>query len=168
VAACITGSTVLAQNAPAAGGGYKIGVVDMQALIADYPKRQQRYDSLQQQVDALQGEIDKMLQGIEQQVKSLEASAATMTEEQRVAARNKIEQDRFNYRMELDKRQRMIDNQEEEVLKEVLGDINKAVSQIAASENFHLILNSRGGSRGSVVWFSPTIDVTSRVEALLK
>ena len=166
IAACVTGTSVLAQNTAAGGGGYQIAVVDMQKLIAEYPKRKAKYEALQREVDAQQKGIDDMLKSIQTQEENLKSSAANMTDDQRRAAIDKIEQDRSAWRMEVERRQRNVDRQEEDVLREVLQDIEGAVSQIAMSQNFHLILN-KGGSSRSVVWFSPTIDITSSVEAVL-
>jgi len=171
VAACVTGGSVLAQKeaapaAPAApaGGAYKIGVVDMQRLIVDYPKRQDAYKKLQAQVDEQQKGIDTMSTNIDAAKKKYEESKATMTEQQKTDAKNKIESDFAAYRIELDKRQRMIDNQEETVMKEIMADIEQAIAQIAQAENYHLVLSNAG----PVLYATPTIDITAKVQAKLK
>jgi Skp family chaperone for outer membrane proteins len=167
IAACITGSSVLAQNTPAAaGGGYKIGVVDLNKLVAEYPKRKQKYEALQKEVDQQQGQIDQMLRGIQQQEETLKASAASLTDDQRRQAVDKLEQDRSAWRLEVERRQRSVDRQEEEVLREVMNDIEAAIGQVAQSQNFHLVLNAKGNSR-AVVWHHSSVDITSSVEAIL-
>lgn len=172
VAVCITGGSVLAQKqaapasapAPAAGGAYKIGVVDMQRLVVDYPKRQDAYKKLEVEVNEQQEGINQMSTNIEAAKKSYEDKKATMTEQERLDTKNKIEADYAQYRIELEKRQRMIDNREDSVMKEIMADIEQAIAQIAQTENYHLVLSNRG----AVLYASPTIDITSKVKALLK
>lgn len=146
---------------------YKIGVVDMQFVVAEYDKRKQRYQELQAEVDRLQKEIDRMSEQIEKAKQDFEARRATMTPEERLELKNKIDADYVVYQSELARRQRLIDNQEEQVLIEVLKDVEGVLAQLAAEENYHLILNGRAGPRGAVLYHSPTIDITSKVLALL-
>ncbi len=158
-----------AQAAPSASGGagYRIAVVDMAKLMKDYKKREQKYADLQKDVDKMQGEIDIKQKGIEEARKAYESNRDTMTEEQRSAARLKIENDISAYKSELEKRQRTIDSNEETVLKEVVEDITKVITGVAEKESYHLVLNSSGGPRGSVIYSSATIDITPTVLGLL-
>lgn len=149
------------------GAGYRIAVVDMAKLMKDYKKREQKYAALQKDVDTMQAEIDIKQKGIEEARKAYDAGRDTMTEEQRSAARLKIEQDIADYKSELEKRQRKIDTNEETVLKEVVDDITKVIAQVAEKDGYHLVLNSSGGPRGSVIYSSATIDLTPTVLGLL-
>ena len=72
-----------------------------------------------------------------------------------------------DYKSELEKRQHTIDTNEETVLKEVVEDITKVITQVAEKEGYHLVLNSSGGPRGSVIYSSATIDITPTVLGLL-
>jgi len=142
---------------------YKIGVVDLQQLLADYDKRKDKYDELQKEVDELQKDIDAMSGRITKAKQEYEEKRDTISEEERLEMKNKIEDDYAQYRIELDKRQRLIDNKEESVLKEVFKDIQAAISRVATAENYHLVLNAKGGPRGSVLYHAPAIDITSKV-----
>lgn len=154
--------------APASGGaGYKIAVVDMSTLMTDYTKRKEKYDALQKEVDKLQVEINAMQDKIEAAKKDFDANKDTMTDEERSKKKSAIESDIINYRSELEKRQRMIDGNEELVLKEVVADIQKAIAGVSEKEGYHLVLNSSGGPRASVVYHSATIDITSKVLGIL-
>ncbi|MBI2435495.1 MAG: OmpH family outer membrane protein [Candidatus Hydrogenedentes bacterium] len=157
-----------APAAPASSGGYKIGVVDIQTLIADYPKRKQLYDNLEEEKKKLQAPIDAMSKRIEEAKKAYEDSKSNLSDEERQSTESKIQDDFDAYKLELSKSQRTLDDKEENVLKEVVGDIDKAIAQVAQSGNYHLILNSRGDSRGTVVFAVPGIDITPQVRAILK
>jgi len=144
-------------------GSYKIGVVDMSTLVNESNKRKAKYDELQQEVDRLQTEIDAMSKRIEKAKEDFEAQRQTMTDDQRFEKRSQIESDFAQYRSELDRRQRLIDTQEERVLKEVVDDIDRVVAKVAEDEGYHLILNASKGPRATVMFHSATIDLTSRV-----
>lgn len=159
--------TASAETDKAGATQYKIGVVDMQFVVAEYDKRKQRYQELQAEVDRLQTEIDRMSTEIEKAKKDFEDRRATMSAEERLDLKNKIDADYVVYRSELERRQRLIDNQEEQVLIEVIKDVEAVLTQLAAEEHYHLILNGKAGPRGAVLYHSPTIDITSKVLALL-
>ncbi len=163
MAACLLGGVAAeAQNSDSVST-YKIAVVDMTVLMSEYNKRVQKYDELQQEVDKLQKEIDAMSERIEKAKEAYEAQRATMTDDERFDKRAQIESDFAQYRSELDRRQRLIDTQEERVLKEVVSDIERIIAQVAEKDGYHLILNASKGPRASVLYHSATVDITSRV-----
>ncbi len=151
-------------RAEAAGDSqYRIAVVDMSLLMSEYNKRKEKYDELQKEVDRLQVEIDAMSAKIEKAKEEYESSRANMTDDERFDKRSQIESDFAQYRSELEKRQRLIDTQEERVLKEVVTDIERVITEIAEKEGYHLILNAAKGPRASVLYHSATIDITPRI-----
>ncbi len=150
--------------APAPGAaGYRIAVVDMGMLMQKYSKRELKYKELQTEVDKLQAEIDVKQKGIEAARADYEKKREKMTDDERAATKLQIENDMASYKSELEKRQRMIDTNEEKVLKEVVDDIQKTIAQVAEKEGYHLVLNSGGGPRASVLYSSATIDITTTV-----
>jgi outer membrane protein len=142
---------------------YKIAVVDMSLLMAEYNKRKEKYDELQKEVDRLQVEIDAMSKRIEAAKDEYEKQRESMTDDERFDKRSQIETDFGQYRGELERRQRLIDTQEERVLKEIVTDIERVIAQVAEAEGYHLILNAAKGPRASVVYHSATIDITPSV-----
>lgn len=166
----LTGGELVAQNKDAAAsqaGGYKIAVVDVAQLMAESKKRKEKYEELQKEVDRLQKELDALQQKIDAAKKQYDEKKSSMTDEERANMRTQIENDLVNYQVETKKRQNLIDNQEELVLKEVAADIQAAVARISEQEGYHLVLNSSGGLRAPVVYHSPTVDITSKVLAIL-
>lgn len=155
-------------SAPASGE-YKIAVVDMGVLLSDYNKRKVLYDQLQKEVDEKQKELDAMEAAINKDKTSYESQRDGMSEDARIEMRTKIETAITNYRAAMQTRQRMIDNNEERVMKELVGDIQKTIAQVGAAEKYHLILNSagEGGPRAALLYHSTTVDITSKVLALL-
>ena len=156
------------KNATASqSGGYKIAVVDVAQLMAESKKRKQKYEELQKEVDRLQQELDALQKKIDAAKKTYDEKKSTMTDEERATMRTQIENDLVNYQVETKKRQNLIDNQEELVLKEVAADIQAAVARVSEQEGYHLVLNASGGLRAPVVYHSPTVDITSKVLAII-
>ncbi|MFA7691794.1 MAG: OmpH family outer membrane protein [Candidatus Hydrogenedentes bacterium] len=144
-------------------GQYRIAVVDMSLLMSEYNKRKAKYNELQKEVDRLQQEIDSMSQRIEKAKSDYEAKKDSMSDDERFDKRSQIESDFVQYRSELERRQRLIDTQEERVLKEVVNDIEAVIAKVAEKDRYHLILNASKGTRASVLYHSATIDITSQV-----
>jgi len=142
---------------------YKIAVVDLQMLIKEYDKREQMYGELRAEVDKLQVDIDALSDKIEENKEKYDKNKDSMSDDEEFQLKTEIESDYADYQSELRKRQRIIDNKEEKVLKEVLRDIEKKIALVGSEENYHLILNAGGGTRGGVLYHSPTIDITPKV-----
>ena len=156
-----------AASAQDSGTQYKIAVADLKVLLRDYSKRERLYAELQKEVDKRQVELDALSKKIEDAKAKFEESSASMSEEDRFNRKNEIESEFLSYQNKLKTHQNYIDNQEEKVLKEVVQDIQAAIEKIGEQENYHLILNSAKGPQGSVLYNSPTIDITSKVLAVL-
>lgn len=157
---------VFAQGTPGTTEGtssYRIAVVDVELVMREYNKRKQKYEELQKEVDAQQKELDALMKRIEEDRKKLEAGRTTMSEEEKLDLKMKIEQEAASYRAELEKRQRTIDSKEERIIRECLDDIQNAISYIANTENYHLVLSAGKTLKSAVLFHSPTLDITSKV-----
>jgi len=146
---------------------YKVGVVDMSLLLKDNAKRKKKYEELQVEVDKRQATLDVIQATLEAKRTRWETERANMAEDEVLSLKNELEEESASFGSELQKQQRYIDNIEDRVLREVVRDIEAAIKRISAEENFHLVLNAKSDPRGflyfSVLYHSPTIDITSKV-----
>lgn len=154
-------------SAPAASGGYKIGVVDIEQVIEGYPKKQRLMQELQTKVDSEQTGIDTMTTKLESLQKAFESGKDKLTDAEKSAKAGEIRELITNIKAEREKKQGAIDQREAEIKQEVFGDVTKAIQQIAESENYHLVLNARSLPNASVLYASPTIDISGKVSAQL-
>lgn len=145
------------------GSSYKIGVVDMNAVMTGYNKRKSKYEELQKQVKSLQDGIDAMSEKIKTAKEDYDKKKNDLTPEQLLELESKINADYSDYQNELKKSQQKIDSMEAIVLREVVKDIQDAIAEIAKAENYHLVLNKDSGPRGAVLYASTTIEMTSKV-----
>lgn len=147
-----------------ATAGYKIGVVDMQTVLAKYNKRKTKYDDLQKQVDALQSGIDAKSKAIEAAKADYEKKKKDgLASDALSALELKIRSDYVDYQAELTRSQQQIDSMEEQVLKEVLKDVQETVEKIATDGKYFLILNHRNGPNSAVLYAATSIDITPQV-----
>ena len=164
VVACAAASPAFAQD------GFKIGVVDMQKVMKDYNKREAKYSALEAEVKALQAPIDAMSAQITKMKEDYEEKAKpenNAVPSEMLELETKIRRQHGEYEAALRQNQLKLDEMEAEVLKEILNDVNTTLRSIGEQENYHLILNARGGAAGSVVYHSATIDITTKVLARL-
>lgn len=147
--------------------GYKIGVVDMNKVMRDYKKREQKYAELQVEVDKRQAVIEAQAEQVEGMRDAYKDARTSMSDTERLAKENEIEDAIAAYQKALEDNQRKIDQLEEAVLKEVLDDIERVLIETATSGNYHLILDAKKAPRGSVLYHHTSIDLTSAILAKL-
>jgi len=157
---------VSAQDAP---GGYKIGVVDMQKVMAEYDKREAKYKELEVKVKELQAPIDALSAKITQMKADYDKRAAEANADRVALAQleGQVRAEHATYEAKLRESQVQIDELERAVLTSVLDDIKAALKEIGEQQNYHLILNGREGSGSAVVYHSTSIDLTSQLLAKL-
>ena len=156
---------VAAVPAPSASGSgvqYRIGVVNRKQVLDKYAKVKDEYKKLQAKVDAEQGDIDKLSKKIEDMKKEYDDQKGSMTPEQKATKEADVQKEYGEYKSLLDKKQREIDADEQLLMRTVLSEIDQVVSKIATEQGFHLVLEG-SSSRGGVIFYSPTIDITQRV-----
>lgn len=167
-ACCALFAAFAPSRALAQDTNYKIGVVNMQEVLAKYDKRKSKYDDLQKQVDALQSGIDAKSKAIESAKADYDKKKKeNIPQAELDALELKIRKDYVDYQADLTRSQQEIDAMEEQVLKEVLKDVQEKLEAIATAGKYHLILNHRSGPNGAVLYAAPAIDITPQVLAEL-
>ena len=157
----------VAQKEGAAQGGYKIAVVDIEKVIESYPKKVSLMKELEAQVKAEQTKIDAQTDQLTKMQEAFAASRATMSDEARNAKQAEIGTMVTKIQAMTREQQIKIDEQEANIRNEVFGDVEKAIQTIAESEGYHLILNARALPNSSVLYASPTIDISSKIATQL-
>jgi outer membrane protein len=157
-------------KAATSGGGsssYKIGVVDIEKVIEGYAKKTSLMNALQAKVDQMQKDINALTDKAKALQTKLETDAAKMSDADRAATQSQYNELVTDIKAETSKRQFEIDQEEAKIKSEVFADVSAAITAVAESENYHLVLNSRGAPNTSVLYASSTIDITSKVSAKL-
>ncbi|MBN2307893.1 MAG: OmpH family outer membrane protein [Candidatus Hydrogenedentes bacterium] len=152
-----------AQEAAAPAGQYKIGVVDRKKAFDGYDRAQKALEDLQADVDARQVDIDKLSEDVLAKKKVYEDNEATMPAEEKEALEEEIEALYRTYREEYKRMQDEIDRQHARLIKKSRDEIDLAVAEIGSEENYHLILEGDPKSGTDVLYYSTTIEITSKV-----
>ncbi|MCC6697467.1 MAG: OmpH family outer membrane protein [Candidatus Hydrogenedentes bacterium] len=150
-----------AQAAPA-GGQYKIAVVNRKQVFDNYDRQKREWDALEAEKKQLQTKIDALSDSITADKKKLEEGTG-MTDEQKTTLRDKIESDYRMYQAEFKRLQGEIDSKSRKFFGTMMEDIDKAINAIGVAENYHLIFEADPKSPTSVLYFSTTIDITTKV-----
>lgn len=165
--AALLGAASHAFAQESASGGYKIGVVDIEKVVESYDKKIQKMAALKQRVDSEQAKIDAMTKELEAKKSDFDKSRDTMSDEQRNAMQAELGVMVNSIKSKTNEIQIQIDKEEANIRNEVFADVEAAIQAIAAAEGYHLVLNARGVPNSSVLFASPTIDISSKVTAKL-
>ena len=154
-----------AQAAPA-GGQYKIAVVDRKQVFDNYERQKKEWGALEAEKKQLQDQIDALSNSITADKEKLEKGTG-LTDEQKTELRDKIESDYRKYQAEFKRLQGEIDSKSRKFFATMMVDIDKAINEIGAAENYHLIFEADPKSPTTVLYYSTTIDITTKVTARL-
>ena len=92
-----------------------------------------------------------------------DAGKVTLAEEERDALEEEIQSRYQTYRTEHVRLQEEIDRKHAKIIKKRNEEIDAAIVAIGGEENYHLILEGDRNVGRSVLYFSTTIEITSKV-----
>lgn len=147
--------TGIASAAP--NDAIKIGYVNVEQILKDAPQTAESGKKLEKEFGARQQDLEKMAKQIKDHETSLEKDSLTMSESDR---RNK-ERDVSNMKIELQRKSRELREdanlRKNEELGAIQERINKAVTSVAESEGYDLVIY------GGVAYASKKADITDKV-----
>jgi Skp family chaperone for outer membrane proteins len=162
IAAIVSGpvaDTVFAQNEVGQPSGFKIGVVDMDQVLKDYTKLKVEADTLQAERDKLQTELDAKTDALQKKMEVVKDAPEAERERQR----EEIETEIRNLRADMQRMQGELDSKGQKLSARTRQDIINAIQLIGANEDYHLILEGDADGRSTVIYFTTTINITSKV-----
>jgi Skp family chaperone for outer membrane proteins len=143
---------------------HKIGVVNLKKVFDDYDKQKEMYAQLKAAKDEAQEPINELSATIEADRKRYEENKDTMTNDEKRDLEELVESNYSLYKSEFQRAQNEIDRKEKKILEELFEDIQKAVEEVGARENYHLIFEGDNQGRPSgVLYFSTTLNMTQKV-----
>lgn len=150
-------------------GQYRIGVVNVKEVFDSYNKQIDKYDELRKKKDELQKPIDELSAKITKDKDRYDQEKESMSDEERRALEEKIENALSEYRTEFQRAQDDIDRQEKRLVRDLFDDIYLAIQEVGAKYNYHLIFESGEsapalpGRAGGLLYHSTTLNMTQRV-----
>ena len=138
----------------------KVGIVDLQLAVSSTKAGKKAKGQLEKITKKKQAELDKRVEEIKKMEAEMQKQLPLMSEKGK-----KDMMARYRKKM-MELQQMYMDNQtnlaqkKQQLLKPILQKMSKIVQDIALSEGYTLILDK---GEGSVIYFEPSTDLTSRV-----
>ena len=146
----------------------KIAVVDINKVLSYFAGDKQAWKKLEQDINNLDQELDKMKQEIDR-----------LEQERLTALQNDNQTKALQYEKEIEKKKEIqksyykvmmdqIERKRSDLFKnsDALDKIGREITNLAESEGYTLVIDVNAKSYG-VFWWSPTIDITSKLLAKL-
>lgn len=144
-------------------GEYKIGVVNLKDAFDAYEKQKGQYKKLQEERDTRQVEIDALSDRITKAKERYEAEKDTMSAEDREVLEESIESDFGRYKAEFKRLQEEIDRKEKRLLEDVFKDIHRAIAEVGAQGNYHLVFEGGESGRSGLLYYGTPLNMTQQV-----
>jgi len=148
------------QGAPT---NYKIGIVDVQKVMDNYNKRTVEVQKLESEVNKKKTEIEKLRETFQNELKQFQEDRGTMTDDERAEREADLDNRALAVESAVRQAEASIDRQQRRLKAALIKDIVEAVNAVGAEENYHLILESDPEKRTGVLFYTTTIDMTSKV-----
>jgi len=164
IAIIIAISVILSPNAIAQSSGqHKIGVVNLKEVFDNYDEQKKSYENLKTERDKAQKPIDDLSTKITSDKERYESGADSMAEDERRKLKEKIESDFSKYQAEFQRLQKDIDRKEKNMLEGLFANIQEAIEEVGAKENYHMIFEGGKNTRNGLLYFSTTLNMTQKV-----
>jgi len=152
-----------AQSQGATASMYKIGIVDVQKVMDNYNKRTVEVQKLEAEVNKKKEEIEKLRETFQNELKQFQEDRANMTEEERADREAELDNHALTVESAVRQAEASLDRQQRRLKAALVKDIVDAVNAIGTEENYHLILESDPEKRTGVLFYTTTIDMTSKI-----
>lgn len=150
----LVGGFGYAQNAE----GLKMAYVDLKLIFDAYAKTKEYDVALEKKHNVFQQEHNDKLQ----KIKDAEGKLALMKEEEKIKLLAQIDKDKADLLAFDRQKQTDLKKEYEEKTREILGDIEKVIKDLAVKENYTLIFNDR-----VLVYGADNLNLTNNVIKLL-
>lgn len=162
VLAVILGATLLAPFA-AMSADLKIGVINVQRLLAEAPQAKVVGQGWKDEFGPRQAEIEKLQKDLRGRAEKLQRDGDTMTDNDRRAQEKALRDGQFD----LDRKQKEFEAdfnlRRNEDLSKLQGTLRQEVQAYARTANLDLVVSSE-----AALYFNESLDVTSQVLASLQ
>ena len=156
-------ATSFSYSVHAQGSQFKIGVVNMKNVFDEYDKQKEKYKELQIEVEKLQEPINQLSDKITENKKKYEDKSSGLSDSERKELQDRIETDFSRYKADVQQSQEEVDRKEKRIFEEVIADIQVAVEEVGAKENYHLIFDGGKNRNNNLLYYSTTLNMTQKV-----
>ena len=160
VVALGVGGMLAPDPASAQGNGGKIGVVDVQRILARSAAGVAAREQLEREKAAMQKEVDTKRQELEKLKEELDKKGPLMTADTRKEKQDVFDRKRRDATRLVDDFQKELEKKEQGLLQKVLQEISGVIEKIGKGRNYYMIVEKRGAS---VVYSTAEADITDEI-----
>jgi Skp family chaperone for outer membrane proteins len=148
---------------PAAAGPTKIGVVNINYVIAASNMGQQKGAELQKKFEPKNLELQTRQKELQDLQKKLESGGNVLSEEARAQLEKEFTAKQTAYKRFVEDAQADIQQQKDEVAKAIFEQVMKSVDKYAKANGYTLIFDSSTQASQVLLWGNETVDITKQV-----
>jgi Skp family chaperone for outer membrane proteins len=158
------GPALAAQAVPAAATtpsstDYKIGVVDMDEVLKQYNKLKTQLAALEAETSKLQKDLNAKADALAKKIDGLKSAP----EAERELHGDELRSEYRNIMADKQRMQGELDDKVARLRVRTRQDIIKAIQEIGAAENYHLILEGDADGRSTIIYFAGPMNITGKV-----
>jgi outer membrane protein len=151
----------LALNTVHADGGFKVGYVSLDRLIAESTPAKKARMSLDKEFKSREKALEKNATNLRDAQQKYEKDFPSLTDEQRAARESAIGKSIEAFEMERASFETDLSNAQNKLLQDLLRNANNVIRQIAEKDGYDLVVQE-------AVYIKPEYDMTQRVIDQLK
>lgn len=148
----------MANTAAPASNGAKVGIIDMQLIMQKSTQISAINEQLTKDFKPRQDKLMATQKSLQDEVNKLNKDAAVMSAADKAKAQEKFNKDKVDLQNSMLSFQRDVAAAQNKAMEGFMRQLNNAVSNVAKTNNFDLILQ-----RAGVPFFKETMDVTQQV-----
>ncbi len=154
---------VMALFAQTAMADIKIGVVDVQQILAQAPQVKKMGQQLESEFKARQSELEKQQKKLQEDFAKLEKNKAVMNASERGKKEEDLRRMQRDLRLKSEDFQQDANLQQNLRMQQFIEELEKIIAQVAEAQSFDLILQ-----RDGLPFVSNQLDITTEVIETLK
>jgi outer membrane protein len=148
----------------AAGGGAKVGIIDIQQAIIATNEGTRDFEALQKKFEPKKTELAGLNTEVENLKKQLNTQGDKMNEEARANLVKSIETKQKSLQRQVEDAQNEYQQQQNEIATRILQKMSPVIDKYAKANGYGLLIDSSNPwPQGPVLWATATVDLTKNI-----
>jgi Skp family chaperone for outer membrane proteins len=164
LAALMLPAAALAQAAPAAPSGTKVGIINMQTAIVATNEGQRDFEALAKKFEPKRTELKGISDDLDSMKKQLDTQGSKLNEETRSDLVKKIEAKQKTLTRASEDAQSELQAQQNEIAQKIVQKMGPVIGKYAKDNSLGMILDAtRAWPDGELIWANDTVDLTKAI-----
>ena len=157
-------AAALAQAAPAAPSGTKVGIINMQTAIVATNEGQRDFEALAKKFEPKRTELKGISDDLDSMKKQLDTQGSKLNDETRSDLVKKIEAKQKTLTRASEDAQSELQAQQNEIAQKIVQKMGPVIGKYAKENSLGMILDAtRAWPDGELIWANDTVDLTKAI-----